>query len=105
MFDDDRDELGRPLDVDGKCNAWLHIADNHGDNCATMRCQLEPGHVGLHQERYDASYEDDEHNWVVVTWEQDMKEEDDVEGGERHGRLSQTRSQRRLRDESNDLEP
>ncbi len=36
--------FGEPEDVEGECNAHLHIADNHGDNHATMRCQLEPGH-------------------------------------------------------------
>ena len=50
---------GEPEDVNGECNKRLHIGDNFGDNHATMRCQLAPGHAGLHQERYDG---------VTVTW-------------------------------------
>lgn len=39
----------RPNDP-GKCNAELHIADDYGDNIATMKCHLEPGHEGRHTE-------------------------------------------------------
>ncbi len=34
------------------CKAELHIAVDHGDNRATMRCQLETEHSGSHQERF-----------------------------------------------------
>ncbi len=43
-------EFGEPEDIDGECNAHLYIADNFGDNHATMRCQLETGHEGPHEE-------------------------------------------------------
>jgi hypothetical protein len=48
------------------CTAVLHIADDFGDNWATMRCQLDAGHPGPHRERYE--HRD---NTVVVTWEGD----------------------------------
>lgn len=72
---------GEPKDVAGKCNAHLHIADNFGDNHATMRCQLPAGHSGLHQEKY-LLY--GEHN-VTVTWDvpcerYEEDEEEEVEG-------------------------
>ena len=35
-----------------KCGAELHIADDHGDNEATLCCQLTPGHPGRHREQY-----------------------------------------------------
>ena len=35
-----------------RCNAELHIADDFGDNHATIRCELEPGHEGLHEENF-----------------------------------------------------
>lgn len=61
---------GEPEDVKGECNARLFIADVYGDNHATMRCQLRPGHIGDHKERYNAGDESFP-NWVTVTWEQD----------------------------------
>ncbi len=48
---------------EGECNAELHIADDYGDNHATMRCQLEPGHDGPHQEEFERANKP-----VVVTW-------------------------------------
>lgn len=60
---------GEPEDVTGQCNARLFIADNFGDNHATMRCQLEPTHDGLHREQYDAQ----RGGPVVVTWEKDAR--------------------------------
>lgn len=36
-----------------KCMAELHIGDDYGDNQATIRCQLEVGHEGPHQEIFD----------------------------------------------------
>ncbi len=71
---------GPPEDVPGECNAQLHIADDYGDNHATMRCSLPPGHEGPHKEVYQHKGE------VVVTWhgddredESDAEEDDDVE--------------------------
>lgn len=34
------------------CNAELHIADDFGDNSATIKCQLEEGHSGPHLEAF-----------------------------------------------------
>jgi len=68
---------GPQKDVPGECNAHLHIADDHGDNHATMRCQLEPGHDGPHREAYRAYVgEGNAGGEVVVTWE---KSEEDWE--------------------------
>jgi hypothetical protein len=56
------------------CEAELHIADDFGDNHATMKCQLEKGHDGLHKEEFNhlAGI-----NPVVVTWKIDERDEDD----------------------------
>ena len=56
--------FGPPEDVPGECNARLGIGDDYGDNTATMRCQLQPGHEGLHQEEFEANG-----GKVIVTWE------------------------------------
>jgi len=64
--------FGPPKNVEGECNARLSIADDYGDNAATMRCQLAPGHDGPHQETYDAGYHGT--NTVVITWEKDSRE-------------------------------
>jgi len=50
------------------CDAELHIADDHGDNHATMKCQLEEGHDGPHCERFNRR-----DTPVVVTWECDER--------------------------------
>jgi len=55
--------FGPPKDVPDKCNARLEIADDYGDNHATMRCSLAPGHEGLHCEHYQHHGQP-----VVVTW-------------------------------------
>jgi len=55
---------GPQKDVDGQCNDRLEIADDWGDNGATMRCQLKPGHDGPHREAYKGDCGDD----VVVKW-------------------------------------
>ena len=57
--------FGPSKDIKGKCNARLIIGDDHGDNHATMKCQLPERHDGLHEEKY-ASIESGK---VVVTWE------------------------------------
>lgn len=44
--------FGPPKDVEGQCNCRFEIADDEGDNHATMRCQLPPGHEGEHEERW-----------------------------------------------------
>jgi hypothetical protein len=74
--------FGPPKDVEGECNARLYIADDYGDNTATMRCQLEPGHDGPHREEYQRHGKP-----VVVTWhvddrEEEAEDEDNVEGWE-----------------------
>jgi hypothetical protein len=68
--------FGEPENVPGECNAHLYIADNYGDNHATMRCQLSEDHEGLHKETFQCQGTD-----VTVTWEIDEKglEEDDYE--------------------------
>lgn len=53
------------------CGAELHIGDDHGDNHATMRCQLDAGHDGQHVEEYDAQMG----GHVVVRWELDHRRE------------------------------
>lgn len=52
------------------CKAELHIADDYGDNHATMRCQLQEGHEGPHEERFERNGE------VVLTWVCDEREPD-----------------------------
>ena len=42
--------MGPPRDIAGECNARLLISDDYGDNYATMRCSLPPGHTGPHRE-------------------------------------------------------
>jgi hypothetical protein len=60
---------GPPKDVEGECNARLHIGDDYGDNRATMRCHLPEGHEGDHREKYLFDEEDPKaaHN-VTITW-------------------------------------
>jgi hypothetical protein len=49
--------FGPPKPVEGKCNARFYIADDYGDNHATIQCQLDKGHGGDHCEsgRRDAN--------------------------------------------------
>ncbi len=47
------------------CNRCMSIGDDHGDNEATMRCQLPMGHDGPHQEAYESGG----HGKVTVTFE------------------------------------
>jgi hypothetical protein len=35
------------------CKAKLYIADDYGDNVATIRCQLSSGHEGPHLEEFE----------------------------------------------------
>jgi len=62
--------MGEPEDIAGECNAHLHIGDNYGDNHATMRCQLEAGHQGDHQETWRGGT-------AVVRWSGCDKETDE----------------------------
>ncbi len=57
--------MGEPEDVAGECNARLFIGDNYGDNHVTMRCQLELGHEGEHQEQYGRDPQRVTINWVI----------------------------------------
>jgi hypothetical protein len=65
---------GRPEKVEGKCCAELHIADDYGDNYATIMCQLDPGHEGPHSEKFHR-----EGTPVVITWWYDETKEEDPE--------------------------
>ena len=53
------------------CGAELHIADDHGDNHATIRCQLDKGHAGPHMERFQRNGTD-----VVIRFECDERPKD-----------------------------
>jgi hypothetical protein len=66
--------FGPPEDVAGECNAHLYIGDDYGDNHATMRCSLTPGHEGPHKEEFNRGGKP-----VVITWwvDQRSEEEDD----------------------------
>jgi len=63
--------FGPPKDVKGNCNARLFIGDDYGDNCVTMRCQLNLGHSGAHQEKYGPSRPDGQE--VTVLWKNDER--------------------------------
>ena len=49
------------------CEARLYIADDYGDNEATIRCQLPSGHDGPHEERSERPGGQQ----VVITWDVD----------------------------------
>jgi hypothetical protein len=49
-----------------KCKAELHIADDHGDNYATIVCQLEKDHEGRHVENFGDN---------TVLWSEDDRSE------------------------------
>jgi len=59
---------GLPELVEGECNAILEIADDYGDNSATIRCQLEPEHEGPHKEVFQRDGMP-----VVITWHGDER--------------------------------
>jgi hypothetical protein len=61
--------MGPPKNVEGECNARLTIGDDFGDNVATMRCQLAPGHEGKHREVYKSRVA----GQVTIEWERDDK--------------------------------
>lgn len=60
-------------DVKGECNIRLSIADDYGDNSATMRCSLSKDHEGSHIERYNSFGKK-----VTVSWEVIAKTPDDI---------------------------
>jgi hypothetical protein len=62
MFDNE------PQDTPGECNCHLYLADNHGDNHVTIRCQLPMNHEGPHCEWF---YRGD--GKVTITWEKDER--------------------------------
>jgi hypothetical protein len=55
---------GPPEDKEGECNNRMVMGDDYGDNSCTMRCQREPDHIGLHQEKYP----DLDHDEITITW-------------------------------------
>ena len=61
--------FGEPQDKDGECNAHLSVADNYGDGSATIRCQLAPGHDGVHREEFERRG-----GTVTITWVADERE-------------------------------
>lgn len=61
--------FGEPKDIPGECNAHLYIADNHGDNHATMRCQLHKGHKSDHREAFDRGF---------VVWVKDERDYEEM---------------------------
>ena len=61
--------FGEPADIDGECNARLFIADNYGDNSASIRCQLALHHEGLHREQFERKG-----GLVTITWVADERE-------------------------------
>ncbi len=65
MFD------GEPKDVEGQCNAHLHIGDDYGDNHGTMRCHLAPNHQDAYHEE---TYMSDEQE-VTIRWKLDERNE------------------------------
>lgn len=58
----------------GSCKAELHIADDYGDNHATMHCDLEDGHSGPHIERFRLGIGERGAHDVQVEWFGDDRE-------------------------------
>lgn len=55
-----------------QCNACVFIADDYGDNSATLHCQLAPGHDGIHREEFERKG-----GLVTVTWAADERQKCD----------------------------
>ena len=51
-----------------KCGACLFLGDDYGDNTCTIKCGLEPEHIGLHQKVFVRK---DQH--VTITWHTDER--------------------------------
>lgn len=62
-------EVAEPRSVPGRCNARMRIADNFGDNHATMVCQRPKGHAGRHRERWQSVTG----GLTIVTWATDVR--------------------------------
>lgn len=50
------------------CTAILEIADDYGDNIATMHCDLPRGHGGMHIETFDHTELQPGAKQVIVGW-------------------------------------
>lgn len=60
------------MDKTKQCLAELHIGDDQGDSRATMVCQLEKGHQGMHLEQYSRMGDMTNPRFeTVVLWEGD----------------------------------
>jgi len=59
--------FGEPEDLESACNARLFSADNYGDGSATIRCQLSPGHDGVHREQFECGLPPTTHNRAPTT--------------------------------------
>ena len=57
------------------CKSELHIADDFGDNRATMHCQLEEEHDGKHREEFRFQEGESGAHCCVLEWEGDDREE------------------------------
>ena len=53
------------------CDAELHIADDYGDNIATMKCCLPIEHEGSHREEFSRQGKP-----VIVIWDTDEREKE-----------------------------
>lgn len=58
-------------DQSNQCNARLYLADDCGDNHATIRCHLFPGHGGPHSESFERLHN---HNKVAIMWTVDERD-------------------------------
>ena len=59
-----------------KCDAELHMADDFGDNHATIKCQLEAEHDGQHQKQYQRK-DLSELGVITILWSGDEQEDED----------------------------
>lgn len=58
--------FGTQEDIEGQCNSHCYIADDYGDNHATIRCQLPQNHKGKHREvSRDGK--------LIIEWEEDER--------------------------------
>ena len=59
------------------CKAIIIFGDDFGDNQATFHCQLEEGHIGLHQESGDMG--NDEYKLpYTLTWQGDDNDREKI---------------------------
>jgi len=64
---------GVPYDVEGQCNAHLYIADDYGDNTATIRCQCPQGHEFTHRHTFNRGTPT-QAAWVRIEWHLDERD-------------------------------